>query len=616
MITEFNPVHQEQAATNPCVLGASRKENAACGQGQPVTFACIMGGCVSGMATQKTEKDPLPVHSDKGKTEEVSDNGHTIGRDTASAEDSVNHILSAEKDTTGKTDQSLPVMKGMVFVENVAETAREGETSEDVKGVVANGGRDFLPLSENASKDAGAKTNESIIDKNTMLPESNSRKQIEGTVERVFQGVGSQNNGLGKYNTPEEDVAVQAKQRLNGQGVESGVPKQGVTGVVTGKEEAPVKGTGSAGADHVEKAVMTERAAISLSGEESLRRSGLGIYHTPEEDVAVQAKQGLNGQGVESGVPKQGVAKPGVTGVVAGKEEAPVNGTGSAGADHVEKAVMTEGVAIPASRKGGLTESGEGRNSHLKELAPGALKLGLKQAGGETKGNGIGSRNNSAELSGHSALKGGETGVDYERTGIEKLSDQNADLFPRTNSLQLHSIDKVSSAGSYHHASLYSESGSEIVNETVSSRGIDPQALINQVASGVQKSGRIRITLNPPRLGVLDVNVLVRDNKVQVMLLPENSDVGQILQSNVESLKSSLRGQGLIADNVNVSVHEQSDTTDYGSGRNETLFKESGNREGNKENREDRHDFSQCDSTSLEEENQRVRGDESVNLFV
>ncbi|MEA3416213.1 MAG: flagellar hook-length control protein FliK, partial [Thermodesulfobacteriota bacterium] len=202
----------------------------------------------------------------------------------------------------------------------------------------------------------------------------------------------------------------------------------------------------------------------------------------------------------------------------------------------------------------------------------------------------------------NSGLKSGET--------IETLH--------RKTSLPSHS-DKISSAGAYHHTSFHSGGSSTAVNESVNSSGIEPRTLINQIANRVKIPGRVRITLNPPRLGTLDMDVLVRDNKVHVMLQPENNDVRHVLQSNVESLKSSLRNHGLVADAINVLVQEKSDGADYSanykSGQNETLFKGGGKREGNEEDHSREQNFLNHNPSTLEEENPRVRSDGRISLF-
>ena len=181
--------------------------------------------------------------------------------------------------------------------------------------------------------------------------------------------------------------------------------------------------------------------------------------------------------------------------------------------------------------------------------------------------------------------------------------------------------DRGFSAGG-HNTTFHVSNNSSAVNESASSYNIKPSALINQIANGAKMSGRVRIALNPPSLGTLDMDVIVRNNKVHVILQVENNDVRQILQSNLESLKSSLRNQGLVADTINVSVQEKSDGAnhgaDYRSGQSETLFKESKNREGNEEDQEGGQDSLNHDPTLLEEENQGDRSGEHgerISLF-
>jgi len=530
MMTECNTINLKQVASLPGAPDKSREGNTACGPEQPISFACIMRN-VCRITTKKTEKNPFNFHLDKGKIEERSGKGNAVRRDrTTSSIYPGNNILNAEKEKTEKTNQSLPVVKGKCLVKSLHRAVLGSEATKNINVVALNSKGDFPRLSEDASKDKRTKTNGSIVSKINLPPERNDQKQIKGKIEKLSRSVGFQNNDFRMNNTLKEDGTGQAKQGLNKQSIESGLPKPELRGVIAGKDELLEKSMGARVADHVEENIRTGRSAIAVS------------------------------------------------------------------------------------KNDGLKEGGEGRNSHLAEVVSGPLKLSLKKAV-DVKENDS-SRNHIKNLPRHSSLKGGETVIEHEKTGIEKFPDHKMEVFSKTISSSLHSIDKLSSAGAYHHASFHSGGCSEAVNETVSNRGIEPQVLINQIASGVKRHGRVRITLSPPRLGTLDVNVLVRDNKVQVILLLENNDVRHILQSNVESLKSSLRGQGLIANNVNVFVQEQSDNTDYGSGRNETLFKESGNREGKEENQRDRQDFLNRAPTLLEKENQRVRSDESVNLFV
>lgn len=124
------------------------------------------------------------------------------------------------------------------------------------------------------------------------------------------------------------------------------------------------------------------------------------------------------------------------------------------------------------------------------------------------------------------------------------------------------------------------------VGETHDAHAMKPRALINQVVEGAGRkpangSGRVRIELNPPHLGTLDLDIIIRDNKVHVILKTMHNDVRQILQSNVEQLKTSLQNQGLIADNISVSVQERSDSDSYGPGQNGAMCEEGNDRREN-----------------------------------
>ena len=90
---------------------------------------------------------------------------------------------------------------------------------------------------------------------------------------------------------------------------------------------------------------------------------------------------------------------------------------------------------------------------------------------------------------------------------------------------------------------------------------LQTQSLLDQVTEQLPQAlarggGRIRITLTPPHLGSLDIDVLVRDNRVQVLLTAENRDVQQSLQVHVDKLKEGLQQQGLQVDGLNVLLND------------------------------------------------------------
>ncbi len=314
----------------------------------------------------------------------------------------------------------------------------------------------------------------------------------------------------------------------------------------------------------------------------------------------------LNKQNIESGLTKSGLIK-----AVVEKKETPVRVGIDALIDPTKKQALYSGVG-----------NKKGAPPVFKENAPGFLKTGLQNAVAVKGKNAV--EPDKTEKNAFMLTKNdsGKNEIKNILTPSGFKSGETIEILHRETSPPDRSSNRVFSVGGYHNTTFHSGGGSTAINESVKSHAIEPRILINRIAAGVKRPGRIRITLNPPRLGTLDVNVLVRNNKVHVMLQSENNDVKQILQSNVESLKSAFRNHGLVADTINVSVQEKSGGADYGanyrSGQNETLFKEGGNWKGNQEDHGEGQNSVNPDSISLKEENPLDWSDEHggrVSLF-
>jgi hypothetical protein len=95
--------------------------------------------------------------------------------------------------------------------------------------------------------------------------------------------------------------------------------------------------------------------------------------------------------------------------------------------------------------------------------------------------------------------------------------------------------------------------------ETGDALPVEGSQLVQQIADHLSQepqrgAGRIKITLSPENLGSLDMEVLVRDNKVQVVLTAERSDVRQALQGQAEQLRGSLQELGLQVNGIDFLV--------------------------------------------------------------
>ena len=86
---------------------------------------------------------------------------------------------------------------------------------------------------------------------------------------------------------------------------------------------------------------------------------------------------------------------------------------------------------------------------------------------------------------------------------------------------------------------------------------ISTTQIINRIAGEIKENisadgGRIKITLSPPSLGTLEMDVSVRNNKVEVIIVADNKDVQQTLNTHLDRLKGSLLNQGLTIDRCDV----------------------------------------------------------------
>jgi flagellar hook-length control protein FliK len=79
------------------------------------------------------------------------------------------------------------------------------------------------------------------------------------------------------------------------------------------------------------------------------------------------------------------------------------------------------------------------------------------------------------------------------------------------------------------------------------------EQVTEQLPQAISKgSGRIRLNLIPDSLGRLDMDLIVRENRVQIVLTAESRTVQQSLQGHVDQLKDALQQQGLEVDGFNV----------------------------------------------------------------
>ena len=112
--------------------------------------------------------------------------------------------------------------------------------------------------------------------------------------------------------------------------------------------------------------------------------------------------------------------------------------------------------------------------------------------------------------------------------------------------------------------------GTGAISASSPGRGIDnptparPQAVVSQVLEGATQilrsgSGRVVMSLQPPQLGALDLDVVVQDNRVKMVMLADNQEVKQLLQAGMDDLRNALQDKGFEIDRLDVLVQNRPD---------------------------------------------------------
>ncbi len=162
-------------------------------------------------------------------------------------------------------------------------------------------------------------------------------------------------------------------------------------------------------------------------------------------------------------------------------------------------------------------------------------------------------------------------------SAADKAKQEFADLMENTQ-------DKLASAGQSKKQAVQKDTGAD--NHGViptrndmaasvqdrfagSTAAVRPQAVMNQVLDGAVEvlrngSGRVALTLQPPQLGKLDLDISVKDNRVTMIMLADNQEVKQMLQSGMDDLRNALQDKGFQIDRMEVLVQNRPD--DAGAG--------------------------------------------------
>jgi flagellar hook-length control protein FliK len=138
--------------------------------------------------------------------------------------------------------------------------------------------------------------------------------------------------------------------------------------------------------------------------------------------------------------------------------------------------------------------------------------------------------------------------------------------------------------------------GTGTISAPSQGRGIEnpvpvrPQAVMSQVLDGATQilrngSGRMVMSLLPPQLGTLDLDVVVQNNRVKMVMMADSQEVKQLLQAGMDDLRNALQDKGFQIDRLEVLVQNRPDDAgsnfwqETGFGREDSAGREERKRE-------------------------------------
>jgi flagellar hook-length control protein FliK len=113
-------------------------------------------------------------------------------------------------------------------------------------------------------------------------------------------------------------------------------------------------------------------------------------------------------------------------------------------------------------------------------------------------------------------------------------------------------------------------------SSSVGAKGIEMQTVINQILEARQNAsndlGRVRIQLDPPNLGTVDLDIVVRGERVAVLMTAENATVQQALQSRADDIRIAIQRQDLKIEGFQVVL--QDDGTSQQQTNSGTMYRQ------------------------------------------
>jgi flagellar hook-length control protein FliK len=149
---------------------------------------------------------------------------------------------------------------------------------------------------------------------------------------------------------------------------------------------------------------------------------------------------------------------------------------------------------------------------------------------------------------------------------------------------------------------------------------VSPGEIISQVTNGIKETaandgGRVKITLNPPSLGTVEMDVIVHNNRVEVVLTADNKDVQQTLNNHIDKLKGSLQTQGLTIERCDVMMQDKRE--EYHQSFSQHAFYHQGSGQGNNSRQNNSEEKFKFNGTATAEQRVNVltASTDKISLF-
>lgn len=127
-------------------------------------------------------------------------------------------------------------------------------------------------------------------------------------------------------------------------------------------------------------------------------------------------------------------------------------------------------------------------------------------------------------------------------------------------------INNAATTNSFAAGDVLSARLERLVSSEATEGAVPYRSVLEQIREGMTEGfkdgGRVRITLHPESLGRVDMDIVVRQDRVDLIMRVDNNQVHQLLSSRIEDLKATLQGQGWQVNGVDVMLQKENNLHD------------------------------------------------------